>query len=117
MKKFNLDTKKSVENAVTFYNAQYEALEDAIEKSNATHMLPLMMLRDEVIDKINYWSSSKTWNFNFVGGGWNTVGATNKADAIKQAKKEYNSKVSTVDVKSFRVATEKDTKNLMSMFN
>jgi hypothetical protein len=61
--------------------------------------------------------TKKEYLFNFVGGGWNSIIAKNKAEAIKLAKAEYNSSKSTkVDENSFRIKTEKDYKQLMSSF-
>jgi hypothetical protein len=61
--------------------------------------------------------TKKEYLFNFVGGGWNSIIAKNKAEAIKLAKAEYNGSKSTkVDENSFRLKTEKDYKQLMSSF-
>lgn len=57
----------------------------------------------------------KKYFFNFVDGGWNHVFATSKKKAIKLAKENYND-ILVVDEKSFRIATEKEEKYLMSLF-
>ena len=73
-------------------------------------------IANEMRRDIEYLNENKEWNFNFVGGGWNYVYAPTKEEAIIEAKKEYNSDVSTVDVDTFRIATKGDTKMLMSLF-
>jgi hypothetical protein len=69
-----------------------------------------------ISNEIEFLGSEKTWNFNFQSGGWNTIRAKSKDVAIKRASKKYNCKVSKVDTNTFRVATEEDTKVLMSLF-
>ena len=58
----------------------------------------------------------KEYLFNFEGGGWNSISATNKRQAIKLAKAKYEDAKTKVDEKSFRIKTEKDYKNEMSKF-
>jgi hypothetical protein len=59
----------------------------------------------------------KEYLFNFKEGGWNSVYALNKTQAIKSAKEEWkNSEGLTVDVKSFRRSTPTESKQLMSNF-
>ena len=72
--------------------------------------------KERISNEIEFLGSEKTWNFNFQGGGWNTITAKSKEVAIKRACKKYNCKVSKVDTNTFRVATEADTKVLMAMF-
>jgi hypothetical protein len=72
--------------------------------------------KERITNEIEFLSNDKTWNFNFESGGWNTISAKSKDVAIKRACKKYNSKVSKVDIKTFRVATEADTATLMSLF-
>ena len=59
-------------------------------------------------------ATSKEYLFNFVDGGWNSIVAKDKKEAVKLAKEKY--KDLKVDEKSFRVKTEKDYKQLMSSF-
>jgi hypothetical protein len=58
--------------------------------------------------------TTKEYLFNFTDGGWNSVIAKDKREAIKLAKQQY--KNLKVDEKSFRLKTEKDYKQLMSSF-
>jgi hypothetical protein len=63
---------------------------------------------------------NKEYLYNFTTGGWNTELATNKREAYKKAcqrwEKESPKYVSQVDKKSFRIASEAEMKNLLSMF-
>jgi hypothetical protein len=61
----------------------------------------------------------KQYTYNFVGGGWNTEWAKTRRGAIAQAKKRWkNSKVgSEVDESTFRLSTDKEINELMSLFN
>jgi len=58
----------------------------------------------------------KEYLFNFKGGGWNSIAATDKRQAIKLAKAKYEDDKTKVDESTFRIKTEKDYKNLMSQF-
>ena len=59
----------------------------------------------------------KEYLFNFKEGGWNSVYAFNKTQAIKYAKETWSDfKDLTVDVKSFRRSTPTESKQLMSNF-
>ena len=73
--------------------------------------------KSRIKEEIKFLSSEKTFNFNFVSGGWNSITAKTEDVAIKRASKKYNCKVSKVDIKSFRVATESDTRALLSLFH
>jgi hypothetical protein len=58
------------------------------------------------------------WLFNFVNGGWNSVMATSKGNAIELAEKEYaDSDTLNVNEDSFRMSTPTDYNNLLSTFN
>ena len=61
-------------------------------------------------------TSTRTYLFNFVGGGWNYVSAITEEEAIEVATKQYNDLTSQVDVKSFRESTPGDYNNLLSLF-
>lgn len=55
--------------------------------------------------------------FNFESGGWNSEYAFTKEEAQAMAIEKYkDSNNCKVDLKSFRVSTTSDYKNLMSMF-
>ena len=59
----------------------------------------------------------KEYLFNFKEGGWNSVYAFNKTQAIKYAKETWSDfKDLTVDVNSFRRSTPTESKQLMSSF-
>tara|TARA_B100000767_G_scaffold37826_1_gene31843 strand:+ start:760 stop:1101 length:342 start_codon:yes stop_codon:yes gene_type:complete len=73
--------------------------------------------KNRIKEEIKVLSSDKVWNFNFIGGGWNSISAKTEDVAIKRAIRKYNCKVSKVDTKTFRVATEPDTKILLSLFH
>ena len=74
-----------------------------------------LMSQQEAI--ICHLEETKRWNFNFEGGGWNSVFAVDRETAIETALDEYasspnlNPKTST-----FRVATESDDRALLSLF-
>lgn len=61
----------------------------------------------------------KQYTYNFVGGGWNTEWAKTRRGAIAQAKKRWkNFKVTgEVDESTFRLSTDKEINELMSLFN
>lgn len=59
----------------------------------------------------------KEYLFNFKEGGWNSVYAFNKQQAIRYAKETWSDfKDLTVDVNSFRRSTPGESKQLMSSF-
>lgn len=72
--------------------------------------------KGRISSEVAYLTKEKAWNFNFEGGGWNCVYAKTKDVAISRAKRKYGSG-SPVDERTFRVATEEDTKLLLSLFN
>jgi len=56
----------------------------------------------------------KEYTYYFIGGGWNSEWAYTKAQAKKQAiAKGYGSEI---DLDSFHVASEAETKSLLSLF-
>lgn len=63
---------------------------------------------------------NKEYTYSFIGGGWNSEFAQNKREAYKKAcqrwEKECPKYVAKVDRKSFRIASEAEMKNLLSMF-
>ena len=54
--------------------------------------------------------------YNFESGGWNSEYAYTLEEAQKQAVERWKDSTSGVNMKSFRVSTESDYKNLLSMF-
>ena len=60
----------------------------------------------------------KEYLYNFKEGGWNSVYAFNKEEAIKSAEEEWkDSKNLTVDVDSVRRPAKGETEQLMSLFH
>ena len=71
---------------------------------------------DAVINK------QREYLFNFVGGGWNselayTVEEAKEQAIIKYGKPTTDSKVTNIDLKTFRVSTPTDYSNLLSLFH
>jgi hypothetical protein len=109
--------------------AQREAREKLIERYKKTlqeawYLLPHDSQRED-LDAINtvldlewlYLRKSKEWLFNFKSGGWNSIMAADREQAIRLAKKEYKLSVNCeVDENTFRVRTEADYEQLMSLF-
>tara|TARA_Y100000389_G_scaffold201708_1_gene245096 strand:- start:3789 stop:4133 length:345 start_codon:yes stop_codon:yes gene_type:complete len=96
-------------------NAEKKALTQAIKKLD--NMDALKPILENTQDQIDYLRSEKIWNFNFIGGGWNTVTAVTEKEAIAVAAKEYHDgRNLNPDPSSFRVATEYDTRSLLSLF-
>jgi hypothetical protein len=58
---------------------------------------------------------NKQYTYNFIGGGWNTEWAKTKRSAIAQAKKRWSNNLD-VDINSFRLSTDKEINELMSLF-
>jgi len=110
-----LITKKANKEAIALLKRQVRALKSVVKKGTGQEsLLPII---EEKTNLLNYIAGSKTWNFNFQGGGWNSNYAKTKEESIKMAKKEYKkSKNCIVDIATFRVATEADTKMLLSSF-
>lgn len=55
------------------------------------------------------------WNFNFVGGGWNSVVALTKQAAIDIADEKYGGRLK-IDYSTFRPATDADDAALAMSF-
>lgn len=62
----------------------------------------------------------KEFLYNFKNGGWNSTFAKTKKGAIAAAKKRWAKEspdlVDKIDEKSFRIKTEEDYRNLLSLF-
>jgi hypothetical protein len=58
---------------------------------------------------------TKEYTYNFIDGGWNTQAGKTKKQAISFAKKRWgvNHKVKK---DSFRISTQEEMKNLLSLF-
>jgi hypothetical protein len=110
------ETKKSLKLAQTILRNQIKALKIS-GKGDIVIRTTLAPILEEKVKLLKYVGSVKNWNFNFEGGGWNSNYAKTKEESIKMAKKEYKgSKYTVVNESTFRVATEADTRNLLSLF-
>lgn len=111
----SIKTKKSNRESVALLKRQIRSLKSVV-KNGVGHeaLLPII---EEKRDLLEFTQSVKTWNFNFKSGGWNSNIARTQEESIRLAKKEYKgSQYTIVDPSSFRVATEADTKALLSSF-
>lgn len=70
--------------------------------------LEIAALRDAI-------NTRHEWLFNFAGGGWNSVTAYTREEAILLAKAEYSEL--EPDEGSFRQSTTSDRQNLLSVFH
>ena len=110
------ETKKNLKLAETTLKNQIKALKIA-GKSDIVIRATLAPILGEKVNLLAYISGNKNWNFNFEDGGWNSNYAKTKEESYKMALKEYkNSKYCVPSKNTFRVATEMDTKNLLSLF-
>ena len=111
-----LKTNKSLQEAFIVLRDKVKALENATPITKAEGLI-LQDLAKQFQDQLDYIVKPKNWNFNFMSGGWNSVFAVTEEEAIKEAKKEYaDSETLIPDTNTFRVATESDTRALMSLF-
>ena len=111
------ETKANYKESVTVLRTQIKSLKSLVKccKEERATIKPII---EERVKLLKYISGMKTWNFGFEGGGWNSNVAKTKEESIKKAKKEYNASIHTqVSENSFRVATERDTQNLLSLFH
>lgn len=85
----------------------------------------LLEVIDEIeaeLEKITKALTTKVeYLFNFKGGGWNSEFALTVEEAQEQAIEKYgqpteDSKVTNIDLKTFRVSTPSDHANLLSLF-
>lgn len=66
---------------------------------------------------MNKQQSKQEWYFNFTSGGFNSVFASTKEEAIKIALDKYSkSKTLNVDINTFRIPTKSEEFSLMSNF-
>ena len=106
-------------------NNSHEDLVGMIDSIEALGMLPPEYFADLLvcIDEHKKLTEAKdqVWEqyvFNFKEGGWNTVHAFNKQQAIKYPKETWKDfKDLTVDVKTVRILTKEADKQLMSLFH
>jgi hypothetical protein len=59
-------------------------------------------------------SKPSEWIFDWVDGGWNSIMAVNKTDAIAAARAKYGD--GKIQISSIRPATPKEWKRLLSEF-
>ena len=120
------------------FNATAEKLTSQIVALESKVMFPqdesdklILEVVAEKQKKLSYLLQNKEWNFNFEGGGWNSVYAVHREEAIFKAEAKYNETeqryhseengggaipLTKVNASSVRLATPKDTANLLSMF-
>ena len=110
------ETKANYKESVTVLRTQIKSLKSLVKccKEERATIKPII---DEKVNMLKYISGLKSWNFNFEGGGWNSNVAKTKEESYKMALKEYKGSKNCVPSEStFRVATEMDTQNLLSLF-
>ena len=106
-------------------NNSHEELVDMVEMVEELGVLPPDVYADLLVCIDEHKKLSKVkepvrkkYAFNFKEGGWNTVYAFNKQQAIKYAKETWKDfKDLTVDVKTVRILTKEADKQLMSLFH
>ena len=126
-----LETTKNRLATATKIEATVTALLNALDQVSASDQTPLRELIEGKRKELEFLIKNKEYNFSFVGGGWNSVYAQDKEEAIKIACEKYNETeqrfhceengggaipLMKVNEDSFRVATEADTKALLSLF-
>lgn len=77
----------------------------------------------EVLKKNNVLSGSLDenveWGFNFMNGGWNSVTAMSRKEAIKKINAEYKGKGQHLvpDLKTVRILSRSESERLYRMFD
>lgn len=124
------ETKKAYDQNVKAIKEQINSLNSVIASApdQEDTLLPILNEKMVLLEEV---AKMKNWNFNFESGGWNSVSARTKEEAIEAAKAKYNETVvryhckenggsaiplTRVNEKTFRVATPTDTAALCSMF-
>ena len=110
------ETKANLKEATTLLRTEIKSLKSLVrlDKTQRAIINPIIL---EKMNLLEYISGLKSWNFNFEGGGWNSNVAKTKEESYKMALKEYKGSKNCVPSKeTFRVATDADTKNLLSLF-
>lgn len=85
----------------TITGAQYLVADFVAEGDLIIAMGALQRAAPEHLQYSSEYSKPVRWNFNFVNGGWNSVVATSKAEAITLAKQQFEPKYK-IDFSSFR---------------
>jgi len=118
----HLETIQSRQDRINFLSSSITAHELAMNGLDPYNQKFLQKTIDTLNAEYKYLGESRRWNFNFKGGGWNSVIALTKEQAIQIANSEYNPAntdgdgMLVPDPKTFRVESEADNKALLSLF-
>lgn len=114
----NLETTELRISVTSTLAVKIAALEVAIERAAANvNKVVLTTIKNDFVKEKEYLDSKKEWLFNFVEGGWNSVYAKDKEEAISIAAEEFGDTKCKVDIKTFRISTKEDYNNEMNKFN
>jgi len=113
-----LNTTKQRKEASKLLALQLETLEHLIDSSELTdaELSSMKPIVTELKERYKFLNSSKHWLFNFEGGGWNSIHGVDMEEAIANAITKFEDSISKISKKSFRISTDADEKNLLSMF-
>ena len=110
-----METKAGLRKESALLRRQIKALKSVVKKGVGQE--DLLLIVEEKKAKLSYLLTLKSWNFNFKEGGWNSNYAYTMEESIKIARKEYKTSEHCIpNETTFRVATEKDTAMLLSLF-
>ena len=117
----HLETIKSREARINYLSSAITAHEFAMNSVVDYHKKFIQDSINKMNAEYKYLNESKRWNFNFKGGGWNSVIALTKEQAIIIANEQYATPghpeaVLTPNPKTFRIESEADNKALLSLF-
>jgi hypothetical protein len=119
------EQKKKFEKRLEVLRDRLHGLASIPLKKMNTHVHSILVdLEREINVEVEYLEKKikerKEWLFNFKEGGWNSVYAITREEAIKLADEEYAEDRAIgcliPDHKTFRVSTPKDYQNLLSLF-
>jgi len=114
----SLETVEVRQTTILKINLRISALINALVNANESDKLHLLDMISELRKQFDYLMKNKEWLYNFQSGGWNSEIAADKETAIKQASKRWkDSDNLDVDPDSFRIKTDGEYKNLLSLFN
>jgi len=117
-----MTSEKTLETALQTVKSQQKLIKELQKKHELLTSLSGSVEALEVVadvtkgirEAITYLEKRKEWNFNWIGGGWNSEYAHTREEAYNQALDITDTLVPDLD--TFRVATEADTKSLLSLF-
>ena len=90
-------------------------LRDMLNKLDST--LKAEINNDVCYDVESYEFTKKhEFHFNFKSGGWNSIYAQTRAEAIAEAKAKYNDEYSQVKEDSFNVKSREDSRAMLRNF-